>query len=111
MKFRKKPVVIEAIELKFTTTSQQECIDFTGGKAKKGLDGGVIIPTLEGNMIANTGDWIIKGVEGEFYPCKPKIFNQTYEPVEKIDKLEVKKMTEDEAKEFIEKWNKEGDME
>lgn len=107
MKFKKRPVVIEAIQLEFTTTSQQECINFTGGKAKKGFAGSVIIPTLEGNMTANTGDWIIKGVNGEFYPCKPLIFAKTYEPVEKIDKLEVKKMTEDEAKEFIEKWNKE----
>ena len=81
-KFRKKPVVIEAVELKFTTDSQQECIDFTDGKARKGLDGGIIIPTLEGNMVANTGDWIIKGVNGEFYPCKPDIFEKTYEVFE-----------------------------
>jgi hypothetical protein len=50
-------------------------------KGKKGLDGGIIISTLEGDMIANTGDYIIKGVNGEFYPCKPDIFKKTYEPV------------------------------
>ena len=42
----------------------------------------LIIPTLEGNMIANVGDYIIRGVKGEFYPCKPDIFELTYEPVE-----------------------------
>lgn len=77
--YRKKPVVIEAIQLKFTTSSQDEIINFTNGNAKKGLDGGLIIPTLEGNMVANTGDYIIKGVNGEFYPCKPDIFEKTYE--------------------------------
>lgn len=82
MKYRKKPVVIEAIELKYSIDSQEDCIAFTEGKAKKGLDGGLIISTLEGNMVANTGDYIIKGVQGEFYPCKPDIFAKTYEPVD-----------------------------
>src|SRR5690606_3184601 len=45
--------------------------------------GQLTIPTLEGTMIANPGDWIIKGIKGEFYPCKPDIFEATYEPVEK----------------------------
>lgn len=43
--------------------------------------GGVYIPTLEGNMKANIGDYIIKGINGEFYPCKPDIFDKTYEKV------------------------------
>ena len=42
----------------------------------------LIIPTLDGNMIATVGDWIIKGVNGEFYPCKPNIFDNTYEPAD-----------------------------
>ena len=79
--YRKKPVVIEAVQLEYSTTSQENCIKFTNGIAKKGLDGGLIIPTLEGNMIANTGDWIIRGIKGEFYPCKNDIFEQTYELV------------------------------
>ena len=79
--YRKKPVVIEAVQLEYSNTSQEKCIKFTNGIAKKGLDGGLIIPTLEGDMIANTGDWIIKGIKGEFYPCKPDIFEQTYELV------------------------------
>lgn len=83
-KYRKKPVIIEAIKLEFTTTSQQMCIEFTENKAKKGFDGGIIIPTLEGNMVANTGDYIIKGVNGEFYPCKQDIFEKTYEAVTEV---------------------------
>ena len=79
--YRKKPVVIEAIQLEYSITSQENCIEFTNGIAKKGLDGGLIIPTLEGDMIANTGDWIIKGIKSEFYPCKNDIFEQTYELV------------------------------
>ena len=43
--------------------------------------GGFYIPTLEGNMKANIGDYIIKGINGEFYPCKPDIFDKTYEEV------------------------------
>ena len=81
-KYRKKPVVIEAIQLEFKTTSQEEIITFSEGVIKKGLDGGLIIPTLEGNMVANTGDFIIRGGNGEFYPCKPDIFEKTYELVE-----------------------------
>ena len=78
-KFRKKPVIIEAKQLMFNTASQSEIAEWCNGK--KGLDGGVIIHTLEGDMVANTGDWIIKGVNGEFYPCKPDIFEKTYELV------------------------------
>lgn len=59
-KYRKKPVVIEAYQ----------------------TDVEVQIPTLEGTMTANPGDWIITGVKGERYPCKPDIFAATYEPVD-----------------------------
>ena len=79
--YRKKPVVIEAIELKYTTDSQDEIIKWSGNIIEKGLDGGLRIPTLEGTMVANTGDFIIKGVQGEFYPCKPDIFEKTYEEI------------------------------
>jgi len=82
MKYRKKPVVIEAKELLYTTTSQEEIIKWSNNNIKKGLDGGLIIPTLEGDMTASTGDFIIQGVQGEFYPCKPDIFNLTYELAE-----------------------------
>ncbi|GEO08751.1 hypothetical protein [Segetibacter aerophilus] len=81
-KFRKKPVVIEAIQ--YTGKNQAEIISFTGNKAKTLGDQGtsIMIPTLEGDMYANAGDFIIRGVSGEFYPCKPDIFEITYEPAD-----------------------------
>lgn len=95
MKFRKKPVVIEAVQLRWTNWN--ELCDFMGGIISPdnparsvetfsdscGEVGPYIeltIPTLEGDHTAKHGDWIIKGVKGEFYPCKPDIFAATYEP-------------------------------
>lgn len=101
MKFRKKPVVIEAVQLLWSTWN--EMCDHAGvGKLTDGKPEGcylndegyplpegktsetigLSIPTLEGVMIGKQGDWIIKGVKGEIYPCKPDIFEATYEPVE-----------------------------
>lgn len=76
-KFRKKPVVIEAVQFNGELTSIEalhipEVSQQFGSKT-------VQIPTLEGVMTAQPGDWIIKGVKGEFYPCKPDIFEATYE--------------------------------
>jgi hypothetical protein len=82
MKFRKKPVVIEARQL--TKESLGELFEWVDGKAFYEPDGsisGLKIFTLEGNMKAEFGDWVIRGVQGEFYPCKPDIFEATYEPV------------------------------
>lgn len=89
-KFRKKPVVIEAVKYDGTVQSQQEVLDFTGLSAENAksiywrdtLKGGeIVIRTLEGDLIASEGDWIIRGIKGEVYPCKPDIFAATYEPV------------------------------
>ena len=80
MKFRKKPVVIEAV--KFTGTNGDEIAVFMSCQHPFLRDGGLIIGTLEGNMRADPGDWVIKGVKGEFYPCKPDIFKATYEPAQ-----------------------------
>lgn len=83
MRFRKKPVVIEAMQ--FTNDNKKHLFRWlTSDYYENDLDGRpvLVILTLEGNMIAQIGDWIIKGVNGEFYPCKPHIFEQTYEPVE-----------------------------
>lgn len=92
MKYRKKPVVIEAIQLK--VDNFDAVCDFMGGTPVPkinpdfGVDEhgntnepylGVYIETLEGKMLANYGDYIIKGVNGEFYPCKPDIFEKTYD--------------------------------
>lgn len=80
-KFRKKPVVIEAIQ--FDGTNEFTLGKWMGlGVVQKSSDGSLPIETLEGTLSAAPGDWIIKGVQGEFYPCKPDIFAATYEPVE-----------------------------
>ncbi|MEO3978817.1 hypothetical protein [Streptomyces sp. CAU 1734] len=84
-RFRKKPVEIEALHL--SGASLREAVDFVpmeqfaGGGVIPG-DGRVFVDirTLEGTMRALEGDWIIRGVAGEFYPCKPDIFTATYEP-------------------------------
>lgn len=74
-------VVIDAVQ--FTVDGDHgnfsEIESFTGGKAIW-LGGEMRIDTLEGSMLASPSDWIIKGVKGEFYPCKPDIFAATYEP-------------------------------
>lgn len=80
MKYRKKPITIEAVQ--WTGENIKEIEHFTRGKARYNLWLDTFeIKTLEGTMIANVDDYIIKGVKGEFYPCKPDIFKQTYELV------------------------------
>lgn len=78
MKFRKKPVVIEAVQ--FDGANFSEIEEFVGGDALV-LCGDLSIVTLEGTLNASPMDFIIKGVQGEFYPCKPDIFETTYDPV------------------------------
>lgn len=77
-KYRKKPVVIEALQF---TGNFDEIEEFVGGDADYKNDE-LIVATLEGPLRASRNDWIIKGVKGEFYPCKPDIFDATYERVE-----------------------------
>lgn len=80
MKYRKKPVVIEAIQ--WNGTNKVEIQQFMGQYLDENtIKSTLTIPTLEGNHIASCGDYIIKGVRGEFYPCKPDIFWKTYEEV------------------------------
>ncbi|MBO7709875.1 MAG: hypothetical protein J6S83_05370 [Lachnospiraceae bacterium] len=79
-KYRKKPVVIDAIQ--WNGENPGEIIDFCNGTAIwQMIYNRISIQTLERTMIADIGDYIIKGVKGEFYPCKPDIFEKTYEPV------------------------------
>lgn len=86
--YRKKPVVIEAVQFDGSSSSASAIdIWMTTGEYRepqvRTRDLRTInITTLEGVMRAEPGDWIIKGVVGEFYPCKPSIFEQTYEPEE-----------------------------
>lgn len=99
MRYRKKPVVIEAVQFKVIEEisckygvhkeyNDMEISNFMGQPISAGPEpdgtpeGHMIIKTLEGDMKASEGDYIIKGVNGEFYPCKPDIFHKTYEPVE-----------------------------
>lgn len=83
--YRKKPVVIEAVRFEKPYKRVQEfCPSIR--LIKRGMQGTKIafgiIPTLEGDMTAELGDWIIRSVQGEFYPIKEAIFRETYEPVE-----------------------------
>ena len=96
MKYRKIPVVVDAIE--WTGENQREMFDFLTNYEKTDdymsasgehfiidhnvVKGGLVIKTLEGEHIASIGDYIIRGVAGEFYPCKPEIFEKTYERAE-----------------------------
>ena len=91
-KYRKKPVVVEAV--RWTGSNLEEIRNFVGSylieecvelfdikRTLKKMLVDIAIDTLEGTMRVDYGDYIIKGVQGEFYPCKPDIFEQTYEEV------------------------------
>ena len=85
--YRKKPVVIEAYRFNGSSTDEAKIKSWMNGGPCPTVGGvgtkdykNITITTLEGNMTASPGDYIIKGVQGEFYPCKPDIFEATYEP-------------------------------
>lgn len=100
-KFKAKPVIKEAVQLKWENWSEV-CAFANVGKLSDGkpqgcyiakdgrpLDGdetsdemGLLIPTLEGVMLARQNDWVIRGLRGELYACKPDIFEKTYEPAD-----------------------------
>lgn len=80
-KFRKKPVVVEAVLFRSGEQPSELAADVVADRIRYPEDGTMLIDTLEGVMIARPGDWIIRGVKGELYPCKPDIFAATYEPV------------------------------
>ena len=82
MKFRKKPVVIDAFEYRASEQHYEVAQDVIDGRVRYTESGTMLISTLEGVMEAKPGDWIIRGVAGELYPCKPDIFVRTYEPVD-----------------------------
>jgi hypothetical protein len=82
-KFRKKPVVIEATKFMGGFSHDEMTVDWDGYADVATFSNGFLkIKTLEGIMHANVGDYIIKGVNGEFYPCRPDIFAKSYEPAE-----------------------------
>ena len=86
-KYRKMPVVVEAM-LFIDNASAVEILKWGGTppirtdiNPASGIAQAILIDTLEGTMRADVGDWIIRGVKGEFYPCKPDIFKATYKAV------------------------------
>lgn len=89
MKYKKKPVIIDAIQ--WDGNNYEEICEFVGMRLKYNTieisndqPSKLHIPTLEGIITASVGDYIIKGIQGEFYPCKPDIFEKTYEPLQNI---------------------------
>ena len=79
-KYVKKPIPITAIQ--WTGENHIELAKFTNGKCLFPVgESTIVIPTLEGEMKANAGDYIVRGVEGEFYPCRQDIFEKTYEKI------------------------------
>lgn len=80
MKFRTKPCEIEAT--KWTGENVAEIMRFVKNESAIIINGVLIIKTLEGDMVASTGDYIIRGLRGEYYPCKPDVFHAKYEPCE-----------------------------
>lgn len=79
-KYRKKPVVVEAWRNDDEMPRPEWVDEAVGGRTRPG--GVLYVSTLEGLMRADLGDWLIRGVKGEVYPCKPDIFEATYEPAE-----------------------------
>ena len=90
MKYRKRPIVVEAIQWDGSSKSGQEVTAFGQGAVTWHFNQNTMrCDTLEGpGLHVSVGDWIIRGVEGEFYPCKPNIFEATYGPVESSPKEE-----------------------
>ncbi len=84
MKFRKKPVIIDAVRFSASDKSSHDHVNFGYPKVDATphpMDGKYWVETLEGHLCVSEGDWIITGIKGEHYPCKPDIFEMTYEPV------------------------------
>ena len=84
-KYRKKPVVIEAQQFLPGSSDASDELPFAKERVCCLGPEGWYVETLEGNMHISDGDWIIRGVKGEYYPCKPDIFEATYEKVEAKD--------------------------
>jgi hypothetical protein len=78
-RYRTKPVIIDAARFVNSGDTADVLTEWCGGRVVRGPR--IAIDTLEGTMYADPGDWIIRGVKGEFYPCKPDIFDATYEAV------------------------------
>jgi PhoPQ-activated pathogenicity-related protein len=89
VKYRKRPIEIEARQYGWGGQNGREIASWAHEGCDPAMNAIILVAstylevrTLEGHMVANYGDWIIKGINGEFYPCKPDIFEKTYEQVE-----------------------------
>ena len=82
MKYRKKPIVIDAIKYDLPLSEMIESLLLFGFDIVGNNGNQITIPTLEDILFASPGDYIIKGIKGEFYPCKPDIFEESYEVAE-----------------------------
>lgn len=86
MKYRKKPVVIDAVQFSAADESTHTNVCFgypqSDDNSIHPLEGKFWVSTLEGPLLVSDGDWIIRGIKGELYPCKPDIFEATHEPLE-----------------------------
>jgi hypothetical protein len=80
MRYKTKPCEIEAVQ--WTGENLTEILRFANTQNIDITSGVLIIKTLEGDMVASTGDYIIRGLRGEYYPCKPDVFRAKYEPCE-----------------------------
>lgn len=105
MKYKKKPVVIEAMQFDGSIESAVEIRKWSHHQVSSYSEDTLklLIPTLEGDMTASPGDYIIRGVKGEYYPCKPDIFDVTYDKAEEGD---FKTRLKDEHNQLEEKFNK-----
>lgn len=102
MKFRTKPCEIEAT--KWTGRNVKEIMRFVKNESAVITNGVLIIKTLEGDMVASAGDYIIRGLRGEYYPCKPDVFHAKYEPCEEQEQREEQeqhKMNKQEKEDLI----------
>ena len=89
-RYRKKPLIIEAIQFNIDNTEyikswlRKNNVNYSEGFREETVLVEILINTLEGPMIASYGDYIIKGIHGEFYPCKPDIFEKTYDLIKEV---------------------------
>lgn len=84
-KYVKRPVIIEAIEFDGTQESKKEIMDWSEGNVgKSAFTHELFVQTLEGFLKIQNGDFVIKGIKGEFYPCKPDFFHATYDRIEDL---------------------------
>ena len=100
-KYRKKPIIIEAVQ--YDGSNFEELRDFMGELYWNPLNECPLIKTLEGDMLVREGDYIIQGIEGEFSPCKPEIFEKNHEYPEKRKSIEIDINFSPEVKEVIER--------